>query len=94
MDNIIRNVRDIDAVDWTALEHVLGQDLRDNQQIIVSVVNIGAAQKPLEPKQPNGAPPTSEIPEWWKIYEGLCDEEIDRLDEAIRQRANLTREFG
>ena len=39
------------------------------------------------------AAPSEEVPEWWKVYEGLSDEEIDRLDQAIRQRANLTRVF-
>ncbi len=31
------------------------------------------------------------VPEWWNVYEGLSDEEIDRLDKAIRERADLTR---
>jgi hypothetical protein len=33
------------------------------------------------------------LPEWWNVYEGLSDAEIDRLDQAIRQRAELTRHF-
>jgi hypothetical protein len=35
--------------------------------------------------------PDEQIPEWWNVYEGLSDEEIDRLDQAIRERADLTR---
>ena len=90
MEKIIRNVRDIDGADRQALEHVIGQRLRENQQIIVNVVNIDVSPKPSEQGNSNGEP---EIPEWWKVYEGLSDSEIDRLDEAVRQRANLTRVF-
>jgi len=33
------------------------------------------------------------VPAWWNIYEGLSEERIEELDRAIRQRANLTRDF-
>jgi hypothetical protein len=39
------------------------------------------------------SPPSQELPAWWNIYEGLSDDEVDRLDQAIRPRANLTRVF-
>ena len=42
-------------------------------------------------KRPMGRGRSDEVPAWSKIYEGLGDEEIDRLDAAIRQRADLTR---
>lgn len=32
-----------------------------------------------------------EVPSWWNIYAGLSDAELDRLDAAIRPRAELTR---
>ena len=90
MEKIIRNVRDINGADLQALEHVIGQRLRENQQIIVNVVNMDVSPTPSEQRASNGE---QEIPGWWKIYEGLNDDEIDRLDEAVRQRANLTRIF-
>lgn len=93
MEKIIRNVHDIDAPDRQALEHVIGQRLSENQQIIVSVVNIDVSQNPSEQPKSNGTQSESEIPEWWKVYEGLSDEEVDRLDQAVRQRANLARIF-
>jgi hypothetical protein len=90
MEKIIRNVRDIDGADRQVLEHVIGQRLRENQQIIVNVVNIDVSPKPSEQGKSDSE---QEIPDWWKVYEGLNDEDIDRLDEAVRQRANLTRVF-
>jgi hypothetical protein len=45
------------------------------------------------PPPPQGIEANEHVPEWWNVYEGLSDEEIDRLDEAIRERADLTRHF-
>lgn len=50
---------------------------------------------------PDAAPSTARdshqvqlaVPEWWNVYEGLTDAEIHAIDEIIRQRAYLTREF-
>jgi len=91
MEHVIRNVRDIETADRHALEHVIGQRLRENQQVIINVVNLDVSPQPSEQAPRNF--PEDEIPEWWKVYEGLSDEEIDRLDKAIRQRADLTRVF-
>ena len=85
MDSITRDVADIDARDREALEHVIGHSLADDQRVIISVT-----PATVPPAYPPAAPP-SEIPAWWNIYEGLNDDEIDRLDQSIRQRANLTR---
>ena len=89
MDSIIRNVTDIDPADRQALEHVIGQNLRENQQVVISVLDVDMS-KPL-PAQTHS--PEDEIPEWWKVYDGLSDDDVDRLDGAIRQRADLTRVF-
>lgn len=87
MDTITRNVKDIGSADRQALEHVIGQGLLENQQVIISVVNL-VAQSTTE----STADETS-VPDWWKIYEGLSDAEIEQLDQAVRQRANLTRNY-
>lgn len=44
-------------------------------------------------KSLSAEPFAKDVPKWWNIYEGLSKEEIDRLDQAIRPRANLTRHF-
>jgi len=40
MGPIIRNVKDIEADDRRSLEHVVGQPLRDDQQVIIKVTTI------------------------------------------------------
>jgi hypothetical protein len=85
MEKVIRNVADMDSADRRALEHVVGKRLAEHQQVIISVVNVDLGQ-------PAGTP-APVTPPWANIYEGLSDEEVDRLDKAIRQRANLTRVF-
>ena len=88
MEKVIRNVADIDADDRRVLEHVIGKRLAENQQLIISVVSPDVPGSDISCHANTGA-----VPEWWNIYEGLSDQEIDRLDQAIRQRANLTRHF-
>lgn len=89
MESIVRNVRDIDNADREVLEHVVGCRLDDNQQLIIRVVNKDTPSiSPTDTTQLD-----QQIPEWWRVYEGLSEEEVDRLDQAIRQRANLTRAF-
>jgi hypothetical protein len=89
MEKVIRNVAEIDQADRRAIEHLIGKQLADHQQVIISVVNLDLTS-PDEP----AAPASGDMPAWWNIYEGLSDEEVDRLDQAIRQRANLTRSLG
>jgi hypothetical protein len=92
MDAITRNVRDIDEADRGALEHVIGQSLHEDQQLVISVISISSSPPP-QVDEPSVARADEQVPEWWNVYEGLSDEEIDRLDQAIRERADLTRHF-
>lgn len=88
MDSISRNVKDLDFSDRRALEHVIGSPLAENQIVVIQVVNSGVTESSTSPTESAYEP---QIPDWWKIYDGLDDQEIERLDQAIRQRANLTR---
>jgi hypothetical protein len=88
MEKVIRNVAEIDSADRRAIEHLIGKHLAEHQQVIISVVNVDLT-RPVE----SPLPAAEEVPDWWKVYEGLNDEDVDRLDQAIRQRANLTRVF-
>ena len=91
MDTVIRNVDEIDAQDRQALEHVLGQSLRENQQLVIQIVNLqvpaGAAQSPV-PHKANGTP---SLPEWCNVYAGLSDQQIAALEQTILTRADLSR---
>lgn len=88
MDHIIRDVTELGDDQRRAFEQVLGQSLRDDQQIVLGV------QNPRQ-QQPDG-PGIDQctVPDWWKVYEGLSDAEIDDLDAADCQRANLSRAVG
>lgn len=86
METVTRNVRDINSADRQALEYVLGTRLRENQQVIINVMNVDVLAAP--PSSPAAEPA---LPEWCNVYAGLSDEEIDRLDQATRRRLDLTR---
>lgn len=87
METVVRNVRDLLQSDRSVLERVVGHPLRETQQVILNVVNLVPAE------MPTSEPVATDVPDWWNVYEGLSDEEIDRLDQAIRPRADLTRQF-
>jgi hypothetical protein len=86
MENIVRDVRDIDIGDRHALEHVVGEALRDNQRLIIQIVSIDLAE-------PTAAQDTdsAELPEWCNVYEGLSDSEIAEIEKVALTRADLTR---
>ena len=88
MEPITRNVRDIDTNERRVLEHVIGRKLTENQQLVIGVINLDLAHAATPP-----SPASENIPAWWNIYEGLSEDEVERLDTAVRQRANLTRVF-
>ena len=90
METIIRDVRDLRDDDRSAVEHIVGHSVGENQRLIIQVTELDLSGS--EPVQPSSQGQT-EIPDWWNIYEGLSDEEVETLDKAIRQRANLTRVF-
>ena len=87
MESIVRNVRDIDAGDRHAIEHVVGTTLRDNQRLIIQLADI---EIPAEPA-PTDARPGQKFEDWTHFYDGLSDEEVDEIDKIIKTRANLTR---
>jgi hypothetical protein len=84
MQSIVRNVRDIEETDRHALEHVIGRPLHATQQVIINVVDVDVAS------QAQG-PALDRLPDWCNVYEGLSDEEIERIDRATSRRLDLTR---
>ena len=88
MDTVIRHVRELDAADRRAIEHVIGRGLSDDQQVLLRVMPSAAG--PSESGVTNGAA-GGRLPEWCNVFDGLSESEIDELDAVIRQRAALTR---
>lgn len=85
-ETVTRNVGDLDQTDRSALERVVGHALGESQRLVIQVMTL---ESPAPVPQPNGA--VADLPDWADVYKGLNDEEIDDLDAAIRERANLTR---
>ena len=90
MDSIVRNVKDIKADDRRSLEHVVGQHLEDNQQVIIRVMTLSEIQPTNSGKPPAGQP-SGTLPDWCNVYDGLSDEEIAEVEESILDRSNWTR---
>lgn len=76
METLIRNVRDLDLSDRSALERVVGHQLRESQRLVIQVMNAGV-------EEPAARIADNELPAWCNVYEGLSDIEIDNLDAAI-----------
>ncbi|HUG92528.1 MAG TPA: hypothetical protein VML55_16940 [Planctomycetaceae bacterium] len=82
MKSIVRNVRDIDAGDRQALEHVVGEPLGENQQLVISVLSLIDPQdietaERLRLKSPSSAelrqwadgcavPELADVPDHWE----------------------------
>lgn len=91
MDTVIRNVDEIDSPDRQALEHVLGQPLREDQQVVIRVVSRqapGRAEVRPPPREREGG---AALPEWCNVYAGLSDAEVAELEKIILTRADLSR---
>ena len=75
METVIRNVGDIPVSDRSALERVVGHQLRESQQLVIQVVSLAI---------PAGRPVVSgALPAWCDVYEGLAPERVDEIDAAI-----------
>ncbi|HVA44898.1 MAG TPA: hypothetical protein VNH11_00805 [Pirellulales bacterium] len=76
METLVRDVRDLDQSDRSALERVVGHPLRECQRLVIQVMNSGV-------EEPAAGTADDESPAWCDVYEGLSDSEIDNLDAAI-----------
>ena len=87
MESIVCNVRDLDQADRSALERVVGCELRASQRLVIQVMTMPVEETHQEP------PGSGELPDWCNIYQGLSDPEIDELDRAIT-RTQSNRDFS
>ena len=88
MESIVRDVSQIESPDREALEHMLGQQLREGQRVLIRVVSFApSAVEPL----PAPVGEAAALPAWCHVFEGLSDQEITELEDVILARADLTR---
>lgn len=90
MQSIIRDVREINAGDRRALEHLLGAPLQDDQTLIIQILTPATDVQPAGARSPGQA---EVLPDWCNVYEGLSDAEIDELDRSII-RSHESRTIG
>lgn len=79
MNAITRNVKDLDSADRQAIEHVLGQQLDENQQLMIRVVSLDLSAG----KSEQGSGGDVGLPAWCDIYSGLTDAEVDDIERSI-----------
>jgi hypothetical protein len=87
MPTITRNVSELNAIDRTAVERLVGRPLDSHQRLVIEVVNGDSCAD----SGPRSTATEAELPDWTDVYSGLSVAEIDDLDAAIRERANLSR---
>jgi hypothetical protein len=90
MGTISRNVRDLQQDERRVYETALGEKLRENQAVILQVVDLGAPKDKAELGAANQ--PLSELPVWCNVYEGLSDGEIAEIETLILDRSGWTRD--
>ena len=84
METITRRVRDLEANERSAVERLVGHGLRENQQLIIQVVNVDLSAESPSKGMPSG------LPAWCNVYEGMADDEISEIEESII-RTNMSR---
>jgi len=84
MDAIVRQVRDLDTTERSAIERLVGHALAEDQKLVIQVLN-GA------PSAAKGEIFADQLPNWCRVYEGLSDQQIVELEEIVLKRADLTR---
>ena len=80
METVIHNICDLNGNERSAAEQLVGHVLGENQQLVIQIVNVGEASRETEP---SSSKPIA-VPAWWNIYEGLSEDRIEELDQAIR----------
>ncbi len=87
MESITKNVRDISLPDRLALEHVIGQQLAENQQVIIQICSLNLRSVP----ETTETEPVQGLPDWCNVYAGLTDRQVEDVEQTALQRAILTR---
>ncbi|QDT38393.1 hypothetical protein Pan189_27860 [Stratiformator vulcanicus] len=84
---ITRNVSELQPPEKALYESVLGEQLRENQQVIIQVMTVG------EPQVDHFAAtlPRTDLPAWCDVYDGLTDEDVAEVEAIALDRSDLSR---
>jgi hypothetical protein len=86
MEVIVHNVGDLGQSRRCAAETLVGHALDENQQLVIQVLNLEVGGSSSEsPANVN------ELPDWCNVYEGMNDEQVATLEQAIARRLDLKR---
>jgi hypothetical protein len=86
MEVIIHNVGELGQPVRSAAETLVGHALDENQQLVIQVLD-------LEARNDDGlsAADRDDLPDWCNVYDGMSDEQIAALEQAISHRLDLKR---
>ena len=85
METITRQVGELRPNERSAAELLLGHRLRGNERLILQVLDLDVVEWPEQDSRP-----AEMLPAWCNVYEGLTDEEVEKIHQSIT-RCNLTR---
>ena len=88
METVIRKIADLDPVERSTLEHIVGHPLDEKQKLVIQVTN-GQPSSQSIPTITNN----DQLPDWCDIYEGLSPTEIADIEHSITRSAS-SREFS
>ena len=77
METLVYTVGELPAASRVAAEQLVGHPLSASQRILIEV---SAPAMPVIADGNDGLPP---LPEWFNVYEGLTDADIDAITETI-----------
>jgi hypothetical protein len=84
METITHIVGELTASDRSALERFVGHPLQETERVVLNVL---AMEVPIQAAQTSEVMP-ADIPEHWKVYEGLSVAEVDDISRCIvRERS-------
>jgi len=80
MESTSRDITDLEAAERAAFEAVLGHELRENQRVIIKVIDIDVSEE-------NNGSTTTRTAEDFAIFSDLSEQEANGLETAILQRS-------
>jgi hypothetical protein len=87
MHKVTRYVQELGGDERRVYEAVLGETLRDDQQVVIQVVS-KAESTPAAGGDHNT---TDTLPDWCGVYDGLSGEDIAEVEKVALQRSDLSR---